>query len=63
MQRVGIFDRDILIVDRSMTPVSGGVVVGALDGQLTCKILDLSGSDYCQLMVGRVIVNSGVQQA
>ncbi|WP_444939913.1 LexA family protein [Microbulbifer sp. ZKSA004] len=41
MQEVGIFDRDVLIVDRSLTPVSGDVVVVALDGQLTCKILDL----------------------
>ncbi|WP_444905008.1 LexA family protein [Microbulbifer sp. CnH-101-E] len=40
MQGVGIFDRDILIIDRSLTPVNGDVVVVALDGQLTCKILD-----------------------
>ncbi len=40
MQGVGIFDRDILIVDRSLTPMKGNVVVVALDGQLTCKILD-----------------------
>ncbi|WP_143732280.1 LexA family transcriptional regulator [Microbulbifer sp. GL-2] len=40
MQGVGIFDRDVLIVDRSLTPGHGDVVVVALDGQLTCKILD-----------------------
>ncbi|WP_444959665.1 LexA family protein [Microbulbifer sp. VVAC002] len=41
MQGLGIFDRDVLIVDRSLTPMNGDVVVVALDGQLACKILDL----------------------
>ncbi|BBM00425.1 LexA family transcriptional regulator [Microbulbifer sp. GL-2] len=41
MMGLGIFDKDLLIVDRSLTPAHGDVVVVALDGQLTCKILDL----------------------
>ncbi|WP_444927715.1 S24 family peptidase [Microbulbifer sp. TRSA002] len=41
MQVVGIFDRDVLIADRSLTPMNGDALVVALDGQLTCKILDL----------------------
>ncbi|AWF83456.1 DNA polymerase V [Microbulbifer sp. A4B17] len=40
MQNLGIFDRDLLVVDRSLAPVHGDVVVVALDGQLTCKVLD-----------------------
>ncbi|MCH9692194.1 MAG: S24 family peptidase [Gammaproteobacteria bacterium] len=40
MQGLGIFDRDLLIVDRSLEPLQGDVVVVALDGQLTCKVLD-----------------------
>ncbi|MCO1336537.1 translesion error-prone DNA polymerase V autoproteolytic subunit [Microbulbifer sp. OS29] len=40
MVNVGIHDGDLLIVDRSLTPVHGDVVVVALDGQLTCKTLD-----------------------
>ncbi len=35
----GIHDNDILIVDRSLTPVNGSVVIAALDGELTVKRL------------------------
>lgn len=41
MNRLGIFDQDLLIVDRSVNPQHGQIVVVALDGQLTCKVLDL----------------------
>ena len=37
----GIYDGDILVVDRSIKPTHGAIVVAALDGQLTCKILDV----------------------
>lgn len=40
MRGLGIFDGDILIVDRAAQPVHGDVVVAALDGELTCKVLD-----------------------
>jgi len=40
MTGVGIFDGDILIVDRALTPQQGDVVLAALDGELACKILD-----------------------
>lgn len=40
---VGIFDGDLLIVDRALTPRDGDVVLAVLDGELTCKILDLRG--------------------
>lgn len=35
----GIFDNDLLVVDRSLEPSSGDIVVVALDGELTCKLL------------------------
>ena len=40
MEGVGIFDRDLLIVDRALKPVNGDVIVVAVDGELTCKLLD-----------------------
>lgn len=41
----GIHDNDILIVDRSLNPVNGSVVIAALDGELTVKrLLNKNGS-------------------
>ena len=37
---VGIHDGDILVVDRSLTPVNGKVVIAILDGQFTVKTLE-----------------------
>lgn len=37
MTGAGIFDNDLLIVDRSLSPRSGDVVIAAIDGELTCK--------------------------
>lgn len=37
----GILDGDILIIDRSLTPENGDIVIAAIDGELTCKFLDL----------------------
>lgn len=39
----GIFDNDLLIVDRSLTPRSGQVVIMCVDGDLTCKRLSTIG--------------------
>lgn len=36
---VGIFPNDILIVDRSLEPISGKVVIAVLNGELTVKRL------------------------
>jgi DNA polymerase V len=41
MIQLGIHDGDLLIVDRALEPVHGDIVIAALDGQLTCKVLDL----------------------
>ncbi|WP_206483426.1 S24 family peptidase [Thalassotalea sp. G2M2-11] len=40
MQGVGIFDKDLLIVDRSLTPLNGDIIVCNYNGNFTCKILD-----------------------
>jgi len=40
MEGVGIFDGDMLIVDRAEKPRHGDIVLASLDGELTCKILD-----------------------
>ena len=36
----GIFNGDLLIVDRSIEAKHGHIIVAAFDGGLTCKILD-----------------------
>jgi DNA polymerase V len=39
MQQAGIFDKDLLIVDRSLTPKDNDIVIAAVAGQLTVKRL------------------------
>jgi DNA polymerase V len=39
----GIFDRDILVVDRSIDPVPGRIVVAAVDGERFVKRLGVVG--------------------
>ncbi|QEM80201.1 LexA family protein [Halomonas binhaiensis] len=41
MEGVGIFDGDLLIVDRAEDARDGDVVLASLNGELTCKILDI----------------------
>ncbi len=41
MTGVGIFSGDLLVVDRALKPQHGDVVLAALDGELTCKVLDM----------------------
>ena len=40
MEGCGIYNGDLLIVDRSLEPQHGQIIIAVLDGQLTCKILD-----------------------
>ncbi len=42
MEGVKIFDGDLLIIDRSLAPEQGRIVIASVDGQLTCKILDIN---------------------
>ena len=39
MINVGIFDNDILIVDRSLTPTRQSIILSSLDGELVIKKL------------------------
>ena len=41
MIKAGIFEGDILVVDRSIEPKDGKIVIAALDGELTVKRLSL----------------------
>ena len=47
MVGAGIEDGDILVVDRSLTPEDGRIVVAVLDGELTVKRLRLRGGRTC----------------
>lgn len=44
MEGAGIFSNDILIVDRSITPVNGRIVVAAVNGELVVKRLAKQGT-------------------
>ncbi len=37
-----IYDGDLQIVDRSQAPEQGCIVIASVDGQLTCKVLDIN---------------------
>ena len=41
MREAGIFNGDLLIVDRAVQPTHNAIIVAAVNGELTCKILDL----------------------
>ncbi|MGJ8517608.1 LexA family protein [Carnimonas bestiolae] len=44
MQAHGIFDGDILVVDRSLEPHPGAVLIAAVDGDLTVKQYEYIGT-------------------
>ncbi|MBA3660391.1 MAG: translesion error-prone DNA polymerase V autoproteolytic subunit [Gammaproteobacteria bacterium] len=50
MINAGISENDILIVDRSLTPAHGKIVIVAIDGQLTVKRLHKKASGQFILM-------------
>jgi DNA polymerase V len=39
MKDAGIFDNDVVLVDRAITPRSGHIVVAVVDGEFLCKTL------------------------
>lgn len=39
MRDAGIFDGDVVLVDRAITPRSGQVVIAVVDGEFVCKTL------------------------
>lgn len=44
MQGAGIYDGDLLVVDRSLNAKSGNVVVAVVDGEFTVKRLQKRGA-------------------
>ncbi len=44
MTNAGIFDGDLAIVDRSLIPQDGDIVIAALDGELTVKRLQTNST-------------------
>lgn len=44
MVGAGIFDGDLLVVDKSLNPVSGDIVIAVVDGDLTVKRLIKRGN-------------------
>ena len=44
MEDVGIFDGDVLIIDRAITVKNYDVIVACLNGQFVCKIADLTNN-------------------
>ena len=61
MVRVGIHHGDLLVVDRSLTPADGSVVVAAVDGDLVVKrlrirqnapVLVAEGDGYPEMLIG-----------
>ena len=42
----GIFDGDLLVVDRSLTPLSGAVVIANLEGEMTVKRYKVKNGRY-----------------
>ena len=47
MLGVGIHHNDILVVDRSLEPISGKVVIAVVNGELTVKRLIKNGEGIC----------------
>jgi DNA polymerase V len=43
MINIGIFPKDLLIVDRSRDPIDGDIIIAVLDGELTVKRLEKRG--------------------
>ena len=49
MTGVGIFPDDILVIDRSIKPRSGQIVVASVEGEYTLKILKIQDGKPCLL--------------
>ena len=49
MRDAGIYEGDTLIVDRSLNPMNGKIVVAAVDGQLTVKRFQKDGDGVALL--------------
>lgn len=43
MMRLGICEGDLLVIDTTLSPRHGDLVIAVLNGQKNCKVLDLHG--------------------
>ena len=51
MEQFGVFDRDVLVIDRAAPKSKRDIVVAVLNGQFICKLLDReSGTLYSGLL-------------
>lgn len=50
MEKAGILDRAILVIDRSLLPQPGSIVLAAIDGDFTCKRLHITGTGHARLV-------------
>ena len=44
MINAGIHDKDLLVVDRSLTPANGDIIIASVDGEFTVKTLRVLGN-------------------
>jgi len=51
MEGAGICDGDIAVIDRSLEPADGDIVVAYVDGEFTIKFLDLKNRDNGYIML------------
>jgi DNA polymerase V len=58
-----VFFKDLLIVDRELTPLNGDIIVCNYNGNFTCKILDKTnrqlGSAYANNKPVVLLTNNG----
>ncbi|MBA3722336.1 MAG: translesion error-prone DNA polymerase V autoproteolytic subunit [Parachlamydiaceae bacterium] len=47
MRDAGIFSGDILVVDRSLSPAHGKIIVAVIDGEFTVKRILIEGEKVC----------------
>jgi DNA polymerase V len=46
MKDAGIFDGDLLVIDRSISPKSDDIVIASIHGELTVKRLQQTGNEW-----------------
>ena len=49
MRNIGIFNNDILVVDRGIKPINNSIVVASLNGELVIKRISKNNSGLCFL--------------
>jgi len=60
MTAAGISDGDVLLVDRSLTPSGGNVVIAIVDGEFLCRRLELAAGRNRGEHVARLVADEGI---